>query len=154
MNYLLVTVWRLLRGRLQWRILWLFHDKFMIGVSGVVLNEDVQILLLRHTYWKPNTWGLPSGYANKGEKLEETLCREVREETGYSIEVTSMLRIVSGYKLRLEVNYLARLVGGDLRVNQREVIEAKFFSLQELPDGLLESHREVIFLAMAKTKHT
>lgn len=122
----------------------------MIGVSGVVLNERNQILLLKHRYWPEGSWGLPGGYAKKGERLEDTLAREVKEETGYTIEVLSLLKLASGYKLRLEVHYLARMVGGDLQLDQREIMEAKFFSPDDLPTGLLAPNREIISLALAQ----
>jgi 8-oxo-dGTP diphosphatase len=147
MTRLLVSIWRLLHGPLQWYVLWFAHHKFIIGVSGVILDNQRRILLLQHRYWKPGSWGLPSGYAERGEKLEETLCRELREETGYHIQVQSQLRLVSGYKLRLEVSYLGHYIGGDLHLDSREVLEARFFSLDELPEGLLPSHRDIIALA-------
>ncbi len=149
MNALLVKIWRLLHGTPQWYILWFFHPKFIVGVSGVVLNEQQQILLQRHRFWKPGSWGLPSGYANRSERLEDTLRREVREETGYEITVSRRLRMVSGYRLRLEVSFLAHLVGGQFQLDPKEVIEARFFSLDELPEGLLPSHRDIIKLAFS-----
>jgi 8-oxo-dGTP diphosphatase len=148
MTRLLVRIWKLLRGSLQWYILWLAHDKFIIGVSGVLLNEAGEILLLRHRYWKAGSWGLPSGYTNKQERLEDALAREVLEETGYTIETFSQLRLVSGYKLRLEVSYLGRITGGTFKMNPKEVLEASFFRPDQLPEGLLESHRELVKLAL------
>lgn len=149
MNALLVRIWRLLRGTPQWYILWLAHRKFIIGVSGVVTNDQGQILLLRHRFWRPGSWGLPSGYANRSETLENTLRREVREETGLEIQVTRFLRMVSGFRLRLEVSFLSHLSGGTLRLDPKEVIEARFFSQDALPEGLLPSHREIIKLAFS-----
>jgi ADP-ribose pyrophosphatase YjhB (NUDIX family) len=103
----------------------------------------------RHRFWRPGSWGLPSGYANRNEKLEDTLRREVREETGYEVVVSRLLRMVSGYRLRLEVSYLGHLTGGQFRLDPKEVIEARFFSLGELPEGLLPSHRDIITLAFS-----
>lgn len=140
----LVRIWKLIRGPLQWYLLWLMHDKFIIGVSGVVLDRENQILLLRHQYWKEGSWGLPSGYAKKTERLEDAFAREVFEETGYIIKTEFLLRIKSGYRLRLEVSYLGYLVGGNLQLDGREVLEARFFPMDELPKGLLQSHREII----------
>ena len=148
MTTVLVRIWRLMRGTAQWYILWLAHRKFIIGVSGVVFNEQGQILLLRHRYWREGSWGLPSGYANRNEKLEDTLCREVKEETSLLIATETLLRIVSGYKLRLEVSYRGRLIGGQLHIDQREVLEVGFFFPDDLPQGLLSSHREIIALAL------
>jgi 8-oxo-dGTP diphosphatase len=142
-----VGVWRMLSGILQWYVLWLAHAKFIVGVSGVILNKQDQVLLLRHRYWRKGTWELPSGYMNRGEKLENALVREAKEETGYDVQVGALLRVVSGYKLRVEASYMGWLVGGDLAVDPGEVLEARFFSLSELPAGLLDSHRELVQLA-------
>ncbi|SRR5579875_106393 len=149
MNSLLVKLWRLLRGTPQWYILYLAHPKFMIGVSGVITNSQGQILLLRHRFWRPGSWGLPSGYANRNETLENTLRREVREETGLEIEVTRYLRMVSGFRLRLEVSFLGKLCGGTIQLDPKEVIDAQFFAKDALPEGLLRSHREIIELAFS-----
>ncbi|GER88978.1 NUDIX hydrolase [Dictyobacter vulcani] len=150
MNRLLVGVWRLLRGPLQWYALWFAHHKFIIGVSGVILDDQQRILLLRHTFWKSGSWGLPGGYAEHSEKLEETLCRELREETGYQVQVEKLLRIVSGYKLRLEVSFVGNLIGGNLQLDPKEIIDARFFAIDELPEGLLPSHRDIIALAFSE----
>lgn len=150
MTNLLVRIWRLMRGPFQWYALWFMHHKFIIGVSGVILDDQKRILLLRHRYWKPGSWGLPSGYAERNEKLEEALCRELREETGYQIQVRTLLRLVSGYKLRIEASYVGTLIGGNLRLDPKEVIEARFFSIDELPVGLLPSHRDLIPLAFSE----
>jgi len=150
MARLLAGVWHRLRGTLQWYLLWLIHHKFVVGVSGVVLDDQQRVLLLQHRFWRPGSWGLPSGYANRGEHLEDTLRREVHEETGYHIEVTDLIRMVSGYKLRLEVSYLGRITGGQRSLDQREILNASFFPVDALPDGLLRSHRDIIRTALEK----
>lgn len=150
MNTLLVKIWKMLRGPLQWYILWFLHNKFIIGVSGVVLNERDEVLLLRHRYWKDGSWGLPSGYANSGEKMEEAIAREVYEETGYRIKTEGILKMTSGYKLRLELSYLGRLTGGNLKLEKNEIIEARFFDPASLPSGILPSHQEIILLARSR----
>lgn len=144
MYSLLARVWRTFGGALQWRILWLFHSKFILGVSAVVFDDAGGILLLRHKFWKSHSWGLPSGYAVKGESLEETVQREVKEETNLDVEVGRLLRLKSGFRLRLEVSFEARLTGGVLSLDQKEVSAAAFFSRDALPPGLLPSHRELI----------
>ena len=154
MNSLLVRLWRMLRGTPQWYILWVAHAKFIIGVSGVIVNEQGQILLLRHRFWRAGSWGLPSGYANRNETLEDTLRREVREETGLSIEVTRQLRMVSGFRLRLEVSFMGKLTGGTLQIDPKEIIDIQFFPREALPEGLLPSHREIIALAFPTPEHS
>ena len=147
MNDFVLKLWRLLKGKPQWYLLWIINSKFMVGVSGVILDDQGRILLLRHRFWMHDVWGLPGGYAIKRERLEDTLRREVLEETGYLMQTTSLIRVVSGYRLRLEVSYRGKIIGGIEHLDPREVIEARFFSPDELPDRLMRSHREIIRLA-------
>jgi 8-oxo-dGTP diphosphatase len=149
---LLARLWWRLRGRWQWYLLWLVHHKFVVGVSGVILDDRGRVLLQRHRFWRPGSWGLPGGYAERGETLEQALQREVREEAGYEVAVDRVVRMVSGYRLRLEVGFQGRLVGGAQRLDPREVLEVRFFPPGELPTGLLAAHRDLIALALEDAK--
>jgi 8-oxo-dGTP diphosphatase len=133
--------WQRLGGRVQWRLMWLLQAKFVVGVVGVISNDAGEVLLLRNRYWTPGSWGLLSGYCHARETVEEALARELREETGYELADVQVLRVISGYRLRLEVVFRARLAGGALRVDPVEVLEARFFPAHALPPGLLASHR-------------
>jgi 8-oxo-dGTP diphosphatase len=149
---ILQRIWRLLSSGLKWHLLWLWHDKFMIGVSVCAFNSEQHVLLCRHRFWASGSWGLPSGYANKGETLESAVIREVEEELGLSLEVTKLLRLRSGFKLRIEATFLGHIQSGTPVPNRREILEAKYFDLNELPTGLLESHGELISLAQQHLK--
>ncbi|MGX4735851.1 NUDIX domain-containing protein [Kitasatospora griseola] len=145
MEKVAVKLWRIIRGPMQWRVLWVWHAKFMVGVTGIVRDDEGRVLLLKHRLWpEGRQWGLPSGYANKGESFEETVVREVREETGLTVEVGELAYLKSGFKLRIEVAYEALLVGGRIEVESFEILEARWFSPDDLPEGLQESHRELI----------
>ena len=145
MKNLVARLWRLIRGPLQWRLLWLWHAKFMVGVTGIVRDGEGRVLLLRHRMWPPDRqWGCPTGYANKGEQFEDTVVREVREETGLHVKVGRLLHVKSGYKLRVEVAYEAQLAGGTLAIDSVEILEAKWYSPHNLPEGVQESHRLLI----------
>ncbi|WP_419999103.1 NUDIX domain-containing protein [Streptomyces boninensis] len=138
-------VWRLLNGRLQWRVMWLLHAKYTVGVTAVVRDDRGQVLLLRHRMWPPDrAWGLPTGYAARGEEFTETAVREVKEETGLDVEPGRLVRLRSGYRLRVEVAYEALLVGGTLKADPFEILEARWFSPDDLPAGLMPAHRGLI----------
>ncbi|GAB2472089.1 NUDIX domain-containing protein [Streptosporangium sandarakinum] len=145
MKKLVAAAWRLIRGPIQWRVLWIFQAKFMVGVTGIVRDEEGRVLLLRHRMWpEGRQWGLPTGYAIKGERFEETVVREVREETGLQVRVGDLAYLKSGYRLRVEVAYEAALIGGTLKIDSFEILEAKWFTPGDLPEGLQESHRLLI----------
>ncbi|MFM9611650.1 NUDIX domain-containing protein [Streptomyces niveiscabiei] len=146
MKRLVARLWRLIRGSWQWRILWLAHAKFMVGVTGVVRNEAGQVLLLKHRLWPPDRpWGLPTGYAIKGEEFPLTVVREVKEETGLDVVPGRLLKLTSGYKLRVEVAYEAlHTGGGTLKIDGFEILEAQWFDPDSLPVGMQDSHRQLI----------
>ncbi|MEU8870495.1 NUDIX domain-containing protein [Streptomyces javensis] len=145
MKRIIARLWRIIRGPMQWRVLWLAHSKFMAGITGVVRDDAGRVLLLRHRMWpEGRQWGLPTGYARAGEDFGQTVVREVREETGLEVKPGRLVRLKSGYKLRIEVAYEAQFVGGDLKIDSFEILEAKWFSPDGLPDGMQESHRLLI----------
>jgi 8-oxo-dGTP diphosphatase len=145
MNRLIARLWRSLRGPAQWRVLWLAHAKFMIGVTGIVRDRDGQVLLLRHRLWPAGLqWGLPTGYAKAGESFPDTIAREVREETGLTVTVGPLAHLRSGYKLRVEVAYQALHTGGELKLSSLEILDARWFPVDALPDGVLPAHLALI----------
>lgn len=146
----LARMWNRFAGVWQWYVLWLWHDKFIVGVSGVITNARGDVLLLRHRYRKHEHWGLPSGYAERGETLQGALAREIAEETGYKAEIGALLKVTSGFKLRIEVSFCGVVTGGNLRLDTREVLEARFFAVDELPAAMLKTHRALIALAVAE----
>ncbi len=144
-QWLLARVWKRLSGRVQWRLMWLRNATFMVGVTGVVRDAQGRVLLLRHRYWpEGREWGFPGGYAVRGETFEGTVEREVREETGLEVEVTRLIHVRSGYRLRIEVAYEAVPVGGTLRPDGTEILEARWFDPARLPERMQPSHRAFI----------
>ncbi|MEU6347556.1 NUDIX domain-containing protein [Streptomyces sp. NPDC046977] len=145
MKRIIAGLWRIIRGPLQWRVMWLTNSKYMVGVTGVVRDSEGRVLLLRHRLWpEDRQWGLPGGYAKAGEDFRDTVSREVREETGLEVQVGELVHLKSGFKLRVEVAYAATLVGGSMKIDAFEVLEAKWASPNDLPPGLQEAHRLLI----------
>lgn len=59
--------------------------KHSVSVAGVVINDNQQVLLVQRRdngHWEP-----PGGVLELAETFEEGVRREVREETGVTIEV-------------------------------------------------------------------
>ncbi len=148
----LFQIWRRLSAPLQWWALWLINSKYMVSVSGVVFDGEGRVLLQRHRHWVKDVWGLPGGIIEGKETLEEALVREVHEETGLHIRDVELLRIESGYKLRLEGYFRATVVDDaqPITIQEAEVLEARFFELSELPENILKLQRAVIEQASVK----
>lgn len=142
---LLALAWRT-AGPLQGWLAWRLNARFSVGVTGIVRAPDGRVLLLRHRLWPASApWGFPSGFAKRGETFQQTVIREVREETGLTVAVGRLRELRSGYRYRAEVYYEAALTGSTdgMTLDGREILEAGLFALDSLPAGMPPLHREL-----------
>jgi ADP-ribose pyrophosphatase YjhB (NUDIX family) len=59
-----------------------------LSVKGVCLDRDGRVLLCRN--WR-SEWELPGGRPEVGERLDRTVEREIREETGISVQARDVI---------------------------------------------------------------
>lgn len=72
-------------------------------VSKVIILNDSRVLLMqKHGTLK---WELPGGHANDKEKMSKAACREVREETGISLDPTQLVKIQSNKERNVKTNW-------------------------------------------------
>ncbi|GGD83633.1 NUDIX domain-containing protein [Paenibacillus nasutitermitis] len=73
-----------------------------VVTGGAIIRDDQGRILLqqRSDY---GDWGLPGGGMNPGESIEETMIREVFEETGLSVKEYELYAVYSGS--RMEYTY-------------------------------------------------
>jgi 8-oxo-dGTP pyrophosphatase MutT (NUDIX family) len=68
--------------------------RIRLGCSAVIFDESRKKMLLTKRA-DNGLWCLPSGGVEPGESVEETIIREVREETGLSIRVLRLIGVYS-----------------------------------------------------------
>jgi len=99
------------------------ENPFMVVLLGIVFDpEKRQILIEKRRedeYIQKLTWAFPGGRANSDEKLEYTLIKKIKEETGYNVEVLGSVfaRIPPEKKDLVLVYYLCEVVGGQERAD-------------------------------------
>ena len=151
MKTLLAKLWRVLHlpKRIQLAIMNLFQDKFLVGVTGIIFNEQREILLFKHSY-RSHPWSLPGGYLKGGEHPKEGLEREIKEESGLVVSVDAPLKTRTDRDMAiLDMCYTGIFIGGEFTPTH-EVSAYGFFAVDQMP--LLRSNQ--VFLIDAALKHT
>ena len=113
------------------------------GAAAIIVNKQGQILLQSRA--DRDKWGLPGGCQELGERFQDTIIREVKEETNLDVneEDLELIDIVSGASRRNNypngdvvinntVLYCIRKYSGKLKWDT-ESKEMKFFNLDNLP---------------------
>jgi 8-oxo-dGTP diphosphatase len=120
--------------------------------TAIILYPDNKILLIkRNTRPFVGFWALPGGRMDPGESLEQTVVREVKEETGLEVSIVSVVGDYVEIGIREDVEYkyyprcfVVKPVGGELKKQDSEIQEMKLFSLNALPQPLAFEHDQMI----------
>jgi ADP-ribose pyrophosphatase YjhB (NUDIX family) len=135
MKALLIKAWNVLKlpKGLQIAAMRITQDEFLIGVTGVILNDKNEILICKHTYRGGENWSLPGGYLKGKEHPKEGLAREIEEETGLIVRVEEQYKLRTDRETaRIDISLIGKFIGGEFK-ESHEVSEAKFFSFDNLP---------------------
>lgn len=72
-----------------------YYEKPSIACDIVVFSNKSIVLIKRGEHPYMNSWALPGGFLKKGESIEETAYRELKEETGISKLLLTQLHTFS-----------------------------------------------------------
>ena len=135
------------------------------GAAIIIRNENGQILLQERT--DRNKWGLPGGCQDLGEDLRVTAVREAFEETGIKLDPNSieLIDTRSGESRKnsypngdIVYNntslYLADICNVDVSnlKGDSETKRLQFFSLDEIPENLMDADLIASYLNYASRK--
>ncbi|HEV8632931.1 MAG TPA: NUDIX hydrolase [Chloroflexota bacterium] len=124
------------------------------GANVLVLDGAGRVLLQRRR--DTGEWGVIGGGLELDETVEEAARREVREETGLEIGELTLVDVVAGPRFRrtypngdvvhaVGAVFATRDVRGEPRPDMSEVVELRYFGLDELPVELMhDSSRFVL----------
>lgn len=136
------TIYRELPVDLRWKISYLTSDKFLVGMVFLIEQDDA-LLLVRHRY--QDAWGLPGGWVEHGETIEQAIRRELREEIGARVIATSVVEVQKpAYTPVVDIAVKCEVEPGEMVFNDSEVVETRFFARDALPDDILYTHKPYI----------
>jgi 8-oxo-dGTP pyrophosphatase MutT (NUDIX family) len=96
------------------------------SASAIVTDDQGRILLVKR---RDNTlWALPGGGHDIGETIADTAVREVKEETGLDVEITSLVGVYTNpghvvaftdgeVRQQFSLCFTTRLLGGELAID-------------------------------------
>ena len=124
--------------------------------TGLMFDSEKRILLVDHK--RVGLWLPPGGHLEEEETPEDALVREVKEETGFDIEVIgscikettigNVKPLIAPFHVQMEdipkdsrrsfahnhidLIYLCKIIGGELLHNKEEHHGIQWFSLEEM----------------------
>ncbi|MFT5876037.1 MAG: NAD+ diphosphatase [Clostridium sp.] len=107
----------------------------------VAVMKGSEILLLRQNYTFKNSKVLVSGYVTNGESVENTVYREVKEETGISVgEIKYLGSEYLASKEIIMLTFMAKYVEGEINKSS----EVDWADWQNINDALCEMSEDEI----------
>lgn len=102
------------------------RQRQQVAVGGAIFNSQSEVLLVRriaNDEFMPGVWEFPGGGTDFGEKPDEGLRREVKEECGLAIKVGQPIMVADYYLernnekvQRVEIIFNCLLVGDHTKV--------------------------------------
>lgn len=122
-----------------------------LGTAAVLFNDKREVLLELRSDFK--LWGLPGGRMDIGESVEETVVREVLEETGLTVRIGRLIGVYSdprqygiscypsGHVIHaVVICFACERVSGELKYSA-ESLDLRYFPVDSLPDNMMKIHR-------------
>ncbi len=127
-------------------------------VAGAVIKQDGKYLLVQENRSGTKVhglWNFPAGKVEEGDSIEKTAIKEAKEEVGYDIELLRKLDIFQAHaKTPPKHAFAAKVIGGKLEWPKDEIIDAKWFTWQEIQDIKDKLREEWIIGAISIMENT
>jgi mutator protein MutT len=130
-----------------------------LGVGAVVFRDKGVLLIKRGTPPNFGAWIFPGGLVELGEPIQDALVREVQEETGWTVRVGELVKLLDyierdgSSRVRYHyiiADYLCEYVGGELQAGS-DVAEVEVVPIDRLSEyDLSREALEVIELAQKR----
>jgi ADP-ribose pyrophosphatase YjhB (NUDIX family) len=127
----------------------------LVGAVVIITDNENRILLQKRMHHPVGRYGLPGGLMELGESTMETAQREVYEETGLKVSNLNLIDVFSGKEHFIKAPngdqfyvvvtaYWTKEFSGTLEINDEESMSLDFYHMDDLPENIPKSHKEMI----------
>ena len=111
----------------------IFYIDPKLAVIALVPYQGGLVMVRRSIEPGYGLWVVPGGFVDAGEKVEEAVVRETREEANLTVRVVRLLNVHSYHHSRnVVLSYITEYVSGELAAGDEE-LEAQVFSRDKIP---------------------
>jgi 8-oxo-dGTP diphosphatase len=117
-----------------------YPEKPLVGVGAILICKRAILLEKRKNDPGKGKWSIPGGKVEVGESMEQSVMREVKEETGLEVEKPKLIDVVSNVELDetgrakyhfVIIDYFVKLKTGTLEAAS-DAAELKWVPLDEV----------------------
>ena len=103
-------------------------------VAGCLIEKDSKYLLIQEKSPEiAGLWSIPIGKVEKGMKIAETAIKEVKEETGFDVELKRKIGVYhKDDDMSVKHIFEAKIIGGELNIPEDEIQNARWYDYHEI----------------------
>lgn len=117
----------------------------ILAVDAIVLYENGIVLIKRKNSPFKGMYALPGGIVEYGEKVEDAIKREVKEETGLNFKIRGILGVYSDPKRDPRGHYISIVFFGDGKGKLRSGSDASSVEvIKKIPRKLAFDHKRIL----------
>lgn len=105
-------------------------------IVTVCIKENDKLLMVQEAQQKAyKLWNFPAGHLEDREDVFIDAIREAKEETGFDVELVSLISIQNYLKKDeeiLRINFNAKIISGEISFDKNEILDVKWIPISEL----------------------
>jgi len=134
---------------------WTYYPHVAASVGAIIIKGSKILMVKRNREPNKDTWMFPAGFVDFGEHPEETLKREIKEETGLQLKKASLWKVLQitddprspGHFCFF---YKVEVLGSKLETDKEENQEISWFDLRHPPKIGWQAHKYLLKLLQKK----
>jgi len=133
-----------------------------LAVDGIIVfpskNNATKFILIKRKYPPfQNYLALPGGQVEYGEKTEEAIIREIKEETGLDVQIQGLIGVYSDSKRDprghcVSISYICFAIGGNMKEGDDAIdaikVEFNEDNIEQMSAQIAFDHKTIILDAI------